>query len=211
MFNQIQSEYEIARYNDESNPNARGWRLGARAINQLKPFVLSTTFEYNHTDPYLYIRETPYTTYSWRRDVLSNAPGDESSLLTLPLGFKYGPDTHSLWFRSQARFPNLATIALEAEWVQQGENRITSPYDEGPDAAASTSPTGTPTTLWQFGLHTDLRPLPFLDTAGGLIYSYQTKSGTADQHSLEWYLSVTLEGGRLLDYLQTPAPSKDTE
>jgi hypothetical protein len=198
MFNQIQSAYEIERFGADAIPNARGWRAGIQTNHLLGPGILRNTFEYNHTDPYLYIRETPLITYSWRRRVLSNVAG--RTLLTLPLGFVHGPDTMSLWFQTQYQIPGLLQARLEVEWINRGEIRITDPYDEGPIPAAKTTPTGASTQTWQTGIHVTGNPLRFLTTAGGLIYTNQ--SGAQTGNSWEWYVTTTVRALELVQSLR---------
>src|SRR5690606_27965646 len=117
MFNQIQSAYEVEHYGADAIPNARGWRGGLGYTLPLGPGFLGLQAEYTHTDPWLYIRENPYITYSWRRKVTSNVNG--SVLVTLPLGFEHGPDNDAFWASASFSVPGLGSARIVGEYRVQ--------------------------------------------------------------------------------------------
>ena len=200
MFNQIQSTYEIERYGADAIPNARGWRAGAEASTGIGPGIFKAVVEYTHTDPWLYIRENPLITYSWRRKVTSNVDG--TRILTLPLGFVHGPDTDSFWAQASYFLPGFGQAALSGEYWVDGDKSITTPYAEGQEAATETTPSGAKTSHVDIRLDISADPLPFLRTELGLGVSIRTIEGGSAEAGFEWLASVSLSAAELVDSIR---------
>ena len=148
MFNAIQSEYEQTRYNDESIPSASGWMAGISyglPLN-LPPLSITLGAEFVHTDPWLYIREHALISYYWRRRAISNITGTDE-LISLPLGYSWGPDTNLFIFWTETHWdisPMLRfDLNLSLSIIHDGEQEITDPFSNSREAISLRTPSGT--------------------------------------------------------------------
>lgn len=202
MFNQIQSEYELSKYGADSIPNATGWMAGTQFTAAAGPGYFTATAEVIHADPYLYIRENPLLTFSWRRRTLSNTGGDK--YITLPIGSKYGPDSNAVWARFEYQIPALALAGFEFEFLSRGENTITSPYDKGEEAAAARTPSGSRSNRMRFGLDGSVGLLPYqiliLEAGLDLVVLYPNNVGA--EVGLEAHISALFDFGKMIWMLE---------
>lgn len=110
---------------------------------------LRAGYEFVKTDPWLYIRETPYVSFFSTRRVHSEARkavlGDKNYyFLHTPLGYQYGPDVvvNTIWISYEV--PERYRWFLEYSLILKGENEVTSRFLTGDVAWDLHTPSGTP-------------------------------------------------------------------
>jgi hypothetical protein len=149
MFNAITTPYEIRRYGADAEPPAMGWMAGIQyALPRAEDDVdIRVGVEYVHTDPWLYIRETQLTSYSWRRRALSNLIGAKP-LITKPIGYEWGPDSNVYLLYADGSLPLSIGPALDFEaslrYIEDGEQELTTPYSDWDGSSTASTPSGTP-------------------------------------------------------------------
>ncbi|KGE71110.1 capsule assembly Wzi family protein [Spirochaeta lutea] len=211
MFNQIQTAYEIEKYNATSIPNATGWVAGGTGLLPLGLVIgdvgagdLELTVEYFHTDPYLYISENLLKTFAWRRRVLSNYKSGQ--VVQLPLGFVYGPDSNVWYARLDYRLPAWGSAGLSFEHRALGQNSLSTPYARGVEPAAKRTPTGIPEYGQVLGLELTAAPdvLPWLQVEAGFFGTWLQNAGHQEglsEAGFEWSLGMQADVGGLVRWI----------
>lgn len=168
--NQLQSSYEIERYGAAAIPNAYAWQAGFEAAYPLFGGWLRAGFEYVYTNPWMYIRENRFNSFTWRRRLTSNIGGADQ-LADAYLGYRYGPDamawSGSLGWDSPGRLRGKASL----EYALKGEQGLDTAYATGQAAAALKTPTGTPERIASVGLEAYWKPRPWLELGCGLVWT----------------------------------------
>ncbi|GAB4221647.1 MAG: hypothetical protein Kow009_12300 [Spirochaetales bacterium] len=119
----------------QEGPSGRAWLRGG--------------YEFVKTDPWLYIRETPYVSFVSTRRVHSEARktvlGEKNYyFLHTPIGYPYGPDVVVNTFWVSYEVPETYRITLEYTLIFEGENDITTRFQTGDAAWDLHTPSGTP-------------------------------------------------------------------
>lgn len=116
--------------------------------------------EFVETSPFFGLRENPLTTWASRRRLPSNLPGG-AGLVEQPLGWRFGPDSRVLRLWTGALDVGLGQLELGVEHRLKGEQTLRSPYAEGADAVALSTPTGTAEISRVVTVQVELLPLRF--------------------------------------------------
>jgi hypothetical protein len=114
--------------------------------------------EFVETSPYFGLRENPLTTWAARQRVPSNVIGG-TGVVEAPLGFRDGPDSRTLRLWVGVLDVGLGEVELGVEQREKGEQTLRSPYREGDEAVALSTPTGTSTQSRVFTARLELLPL----------------------------------------------------
>jgi hypothetical protein len=189
--NQYQTPYELSRFPDSADvmPNAYAWQLGLDGAYPLLGGWLTGTLEYVHTNPWMYIRENRLNSFSWRRYQASNVRGDKSIYIDTPIGYRHGPDARVLYLAFGWDNPGRLTLRADFEYRIAGEHSILTPYDQGQDAVALATPTGTPEYWTVAGLEAGWVAKPWLRIHAAVVYCHVRNAGHA-----EGILAEGLEG-----------------
>ncbi|MCX7786474.1 MAG: capsule assembly Wzi family protein, partial [Spirochaetes bacterium] len=161
---QLSTIFEKDTYGKDVEPNAMGLLLGfelqrvvgttnnrtnARTRSGSGKAWLRGGYEFVKTDPWLYIRETPYVSFFSTRRVHSEARksvlGDKNYyFLHTPLGYLYGPDAivNTVWVSYEV--PDQIRLFLEYSLILKGENEVTTRFLTGDAAWDLHTPSGTP-------------------------------------------------------------------
>lgn len=171
MWNQIQLAYEHETYGNDDQANAMGYMLGIKGTLPTDIGSFHAGAEWALTEPQLYVRESPLTSYHWRRQTFSNSEiAGELAYLTKPMGWEYGNDaiTVNVWFGFE--IDALLKAQLAYRYVAKGEQNVDSPYFTGPGAIAMKTPTGTPNFQNSLALSATVTPFPFLEIGATIAY-----------------------------------------
>ena len=174
---QLSTLFEKDTYGKDEEPNAMGYLVGIelqRAVgghrkgrNEGVPGKawLRGGYEFVKTDPWLYIRDTPYVSFFSTRRVHSEARkavlGEKNYyFLHTPLGYLYGPDVvvNTLWITYEV--PEMYRLFLEYSLVLKGENEVTTRFQTGDAAWDLHTPSGTPEArnILTFGVYYAISP-----------------------------------------------------
>jgi len=161
---QLSTIFEKDTYGKDEEPNAMGFlvgfelqsvvgtgrndRMGQHGGRSGKAW-LRGGYEFVKTDPWLYIRETPYVSFFSTRRVHSEARksvlGDKNYyFLHTPLGYLYGPDVVVNTFWVSYEVPERYRLFLEYSLILKGENEVTTRFLTGDVAWDLRTPSGTP-------------------------------------------------------------------
>jgi hypothetical protein len=178
--NQIQSSFETSTYPTASSiPNAFAWQTGIKAYIPMGKGIWDGTAEFIYANPWMYIRESPSTSYSNEHYLGSNVPG--STGYDFPcLGLESGPDSMVAELRIEYKLPRTMEASLLVEYLIKGEQDLSTPYAEGETATAMVTPTGTPEMTLTIGVEGSWRMLPCLSLGLSLAYLDRSNAG----HSL---------------------------
>jgi hypothetical protein len=203
--NQLESPYERQRYPGSAViPDAYAWQAGSRAYLPLGPGWLELRAEYSYANPWMYIRENPAVSYSNEHYLCSNVPG--SGQYDFPcLGFSQGPDSILSLFEASYRLPGLLIGSLGVQYLQKGQNELSTPYEQSLAAAALVSPSGMPENSLRLYLSGRYSPVPGLCLRlGGAYIQAQNASHVqgATAYDLQGIASLELEAFALGDYLK---------
>ena len=166
---QLSTIFEKSTYGKDEEPNAMGYLIGfelqkavgrgpeARAKEGGKETKeggrgkawLKGGYEFVKTDPWLYIRETPYVSFFSTRRVHSEArktlTGEKNYyFLHTPLGYLYGSDVVVNTFWMSYEVPEHYRLFLEYSLILKGENEVTTRFLTGDAAWSLHTPSGTP-------------------------------------------------------------------
>ena len=145
-FNQIQTAFEGDRYGSAADiANAMGYLAGVEFAAPVARGYLVGGAEFVHTDPWMYIREHPLTSFHWRRRVTSNYLG-RRTIVTAPIGYWAGPDARvasaTLGYVDFGSTPvGPFEVSLEYRHLWDGAHTVETPYDQSPEAVALRTPT----------------------------------------------------------------------
>ncbi|RKX73737.1 MAG: hypothetical protein DRP87_18335 [Spirochaetes bacterium] len=202
IWNQIQSQYEKERYGATHIPRAMGWMAGIEGRVPLFNGYLLTGIEFVHTDPWLYIRENPLTSYHWRRRLLSNLKGAKP-IITLPLGYLYGPDTNVLNIRVGHELAPFLKAGADFKFIEDGIKKIDDPYEEGEEAALLRTPSSSNSLKPEYGkiveLFASVSPLRFLSLTTHLYFiEIKNFRHKPDKNifDIQWIFSVNIKINR---------------
>lgn len=171
-WNQIQLAYETEVYGDDAMPSAMAFLAGTDWDIPLAGGFLDAGLEWAYTDPWMYVREYPYTSYHWRRRVFSNVRGNGTIVVeSLPMGYTWGPDSTStsLW----AGYRNLVgdvAAGVHLEVARQGEQDIDSVFKTGDEAVRMRTPTGISEDHTIFRLWGSWQAMSWLSLTGGVEF-----------------------------------------
>ena len=171
IFNQIQTAYELDTYGATDMPNARGFLAGLQYRMPLGDGYIGAVGEFWYTDPWLYIRESPLTSYAWRNVIVSNIRGKGAAMtISEPLGFKYGPDTMAFNVGVSYDWQDLIHAQLDAAYVMKGEQTIDSyaALHMGDAAVKMKTPTGISENTLSFILSAAVTPFEWIEIDGSL-------------------------------------------
>lgn len=180
IFNQIQTAYELDSYGATDMPNARGFLAGLQYRMPLGDGYIGAVGEFWYTDPWLYIRESPLTSYAWRRTVISNRLGNGAPVvISEPLGFKYGPDTEAFDITVSYDWKDLLHVALDGAYVMKGEQSIDSyaVNHMGDAAVKMTTPSGTSENTLSFILSAGFTPFDWMEIDGSFATYFIENQG----------------------------------
>lgn len=157
---QLSTIFEKQTYGKDQEPNAMGYLMGLelqravggsganQGVESSRKAWLRGGYEFVKTDPWLYIRETPYVSFFSTRRVHSEARktllGKNYYFLHTPLGYLHGPDVvvNTFWLRYEV--PDRYRLFLEYSLVLKGENQVTTRFLTGDAAWDLHTPSGTP-------------------------------------------------------------------
>lgn len=168
--NQLQSSYEIERYGADAIPNAYAWQAGFEAAYPLAGGWLRAGFEYVYTNPWMYIRENRFNSFTWRRRLTSNVAGADQ-LADAYTGYRYGPDAMAWSGTIGWDAPGTLRGALSLEYAFKGEQGMDTVYATGQEAAALRTPTGTPERIASVGIEGAWKVRPWLELGCGLVWT----------------------------------------
>ncbi|GAB1455633.1 hypothetical protein MASR2M48_09400 [Spirochaetota bacterium] len=119
--NQLQTSYERERYagDAEAIPNAYAWLAGGEGAYPFMGGWIRASLEYVFTNPWMYIRENRFTSFTWRRRLTSNVAGADQ-LCDSFIGYRYGPDARSVLWRSGLGCPWYAVFPGECRICRTG-------------------------------------------------------------------------------------------
>jgi hypothetical protein len=200
IFTRVPVDYEQRVYGDTENPFGRGYLLGTEAQIPLGSGYLGLTAEFYYTDPFLYVRETPYTSYAWHRRVLSNVLGSgATAVVSKPLGYAYGTDAYNVYAALSYEMTDQLWAILSGNWATLGQNGIDSAFQRGDAAVKMTTPTGVPEYRFELALDAQWRLLEWLKLSGGLsLFWRQNANHAAGQEivDVQPYLGVEFSVGQ---------------
>ncbi len=170
--NQFQTQYELDRYAGAADvmPNAYAWQAGGEVAYPLLGGWIRATVEYVFTNPWMYIRENRFNSFTWRRRLTSNVVGADQ-LTDAFLGYHYGPDAKVFYTAAGWDAPGKLSFMASLEYAERGEQNLYTPYDEGDDAVGLVTPTGIPELSTILALEASWSPLPGLSVYGSLASS----------------------------------------
>ncbi len=198
VMNQIQLSYETQVYEDDAMPNAMGYLGGFRVVVPFSDNLSNLFFggvEFAHTDPWLYVRESPFISYHWRRRVFSNVEGNGIiRIVTEPMGYQYGPDARvidvHLGYRSGLSF----AASLGFRYIANGEKTVSSPFATGDEAVKLRTPTGVAEKTYLTFIETEYEPLEYLRLTGTIAwYNVQNYLHQTDETQSDVQMSVGVE------------------
>ncbi len=177
VLDQWQTPVETSTNPDASDePNSYGYLLGIEALRPAGPGWIEASFEWIHSNPWLYTERfaSPLLSYTVRRRITAA----HRYLVDRPLGWERGPDADSKVLTVGYQVPGTWAAALSAELRSKGSLTIGDVYPDS-DAAPATEPYDDPNgARTPTGDHPDRRfvltasgsvsPLPHI-TAGGSI------------------------------------------
>jgi hypothetical protein len=170
--NQFQTQYELDRYAGAADamPNAFAWQAGGEAAYPLLGGWIRAAVEYVYTNPWMYIRENRFNSFTWRRRLASNVVGSDQ-LTDAFLGYHYGPDAKVFYAAAGWDAPGKLSFMASLEYAERGEQNLYTPYDEGDDAVGLVTPTGIAELSTILALEASWSPLPGLSLYGSLASS----------------------------------------
>jgi len=146
---QLSTIFEKDSYGTDEEPNAMGYLAGVEFQRGIGGGWLRIGYEFVKTDPWLYIRETPYVSFFSTRRVHSESRkevlGEKNYyFLNTPLGYQYGPDAVVNSLRIVYEVPARYKMFIEYALIFKGENEVTTCFLTGDPAWALDTPSGTP-------------------------------------------------------------------
>jgi hypothetical protein len=182
--NQLQSSYETSTYPTAASvPNAFAWQVGSKGYLPMGPGFWDGSLEFSYVNPWMYIRETPATSYSNEHYLGSNVP--ETTGYDFPcLGFESGPDSILAEFRLGYRIPKTMEADLVGRYLVKGEQDLSTAYAESEAAASLVTPTGTPEKKLTVAAEGSWWALPWMKLAASLAFIHRDNAahvlGAAD-------------------------------
>ena len=187
---QLSTIFEKDTYGKDEEPNAMGYLVGLELQRALGgggrgskgggsgKAWLRGGYEFVKTDPWLYIRETPYVSFFSTRRVHSEARktvlGEKNYyFLNTPLGYLYGPDVvvNTLWITYEV--PERYRLFLEYSLILKGENEVTTRFQTGDAAWDLHTPSGTPEVrnIVTFGVYYTVSPKVVILMQPSFVYN----------------------------------------
>jgi len=186
--NQIQFPLEELWYGEAATtiPNADGALGGVELTAPLRLFEprdvpwtkltgvahLYAGVEAAGTSAWFGVREHPLITWTARRRVPSNLPGGQD-LFDQPIGWRDGPDSQAWRVWLGALDVGFGHVEVAYEERVRGEQRFTTPYEVSAEAAALSTPTGTPERARVVIVQAEVLPLRFERFSGRLRVDYR--------------------------------------
>ena len=142
----IYGEYAMnqigTQFKPDDIPDALGGMVGLEGQLPIDQGYLGGYAEFVYTNPWLGVREHPWTSWHWRRRIVSNVKSSRR-VVTEPIGYRFGPDSAVVATGLGYTVPGRYNIDLDLTYVRRGEQRIDSPYEDSEDAVALRTPSGT--------------------------------------------------------------------
>jgi len=193
--NQFTTQYEKDRFGVFTIPDAFGYQAGVDAAYPLLGGWLRGRAEYTFTNPWFYIRESRLTSFTSRRYLASNVLHKYSNYADSCIGYPYGPDARVLYLSAGWDAPGRLDFGLYLELAERGEHDFSTPYDDGVDAVALTTPTGTPEETFRVGAEASWRPMAGLELGAGMEWRSTDNAGHvtgARASAVDFMLGATL-------------------
>jgi len=187
---QLSTIFEKDTYGKDEEPNAMGYLVGFELQHSVGvsrrdgnggssgKAWLRGGYEFVKTDPWLYIRETPYVSFFSTRRVHSEARktvlGEKNYyFLNTPLGYLYGNDVvvNTLWITYEV--PERYRLFLEYSLILKGENEVTTRFQTGDAAWDLHTPSGTPEVqnIVTFGVYYTVSPKVVILMQPSFVYN----------------------------------------
>ncbi|MFP4644008.1 MAG: hypothetical protein ACLFM0_06610 [Spirochaetales bacterium] len=140
--NQIGTEFK-----PDDIPNALGGLAGVEGQLPVDAGYLTGYGEFVYTNPWLGVREHPWTSWHWRRRIVSNVESGRP-VVTEPIGYRFGPDSVVMATGLGYTVPGRSNINLDLTYLRRGEQRINSPYEDSERAVSLRTPSGVVERSW---------------------------------------------------------------
>lgn len=138
---QVQTSYEIDRYDATAIPNAYGYLLGVDfSIPKAKGYWHGN-IEWVYTNPWLYLDELGDASFIWTGYIVSNEGG--RYLKNLPFGYSSGPDSMNLF--ASIGYNMLNSYSIEGGYtlkLKGEQNVVDTTWSDDEGAASLKTPTG---------------------------------------------------------------------
>lgn len=148
-----------------------------------------------YTNPWYGIRETPVASWHWRRQIRPNFGDLGDQIVTVPIGYAYGPDSLVFGFGAGYEVPGLYRVALDMVVARLGEQTIETPYERSFEAQALRTPTGIVEERITAELHGEYHPpqWPSVTTGGRIGFvNARNHRNVAGDHFLDFQISPFL-------------------
>lgn len=137
---QVQTAYEIDRYDATAIPNAYGYLIGTEISVPYSDGYWLGTLEWVYTNPWLYLEDST-ASFIWTGQIVSNVDG--RYFKELPLGYPSGPDSLNLY--ASIGYTKPKHYSVEGGYtlrVQGAHNVVDTVWSDDEGAAEMKTPTG---------------------------------------------------------------------
>lgn len=177
-------------------PDAFAWLAGIETALGVGQGYLEGGSEIGYTSPWMYLRESLLTSYSWDRYQTSNVPGSPQWVIR-PLGYPLGPDAIELAFWAGWRVPGYLRASADLALQWKGENNVGMILVQNEQAAALTTPSGTAERRAILGLHGQGAVRPWFSLGADLYGIWIENHGHLSGVSLQDFQAVLRAGFHL--------------